>query len=205
MVCDPDFERLKARLGRGDQTAAAEVFQRFARRLIGLARQRLDVRLRQKLDPEDVVQSVFRSFFTRFAGGQFDLNDWDGLWSLLTLITLRKCGHRVEHFRAACRDVRRESAPPPAEEGSDAAWEGIAREPTPAEAAVLTETMTALLRGLDERERRAVELRLQGHSPPDICAATGLRERTLYRLLERLRGRLERLSAEDTEPAPDQP
>ena len=37
----------------------------------------------------------------------FELSGWDGLWSLLTLITLRKCGHQTRHFRAACRDVRR--------------------------------------------------------------------------------------------------
>src|SRR5437870_434016 len=98
MPPDPDFRQIMERLGRGDPEAAREVFRRFARRLVGLARQRLDARLRQKLDPEDVVQSVFRSFFSRQAGGQFDLDDWDGVWALLTLITLRKCGHRVEHF-----------------------------------------------------------------------------------------------------------
>jgi DNA-directed RNA polymerase specialized sigma24 family protein len=48
-----------------DEQAARENFDRFARRLIGLARTRLDRRIRQKIDPEDVVQSVFRSFFTR--------------------------------------------------------------------------------------------------------------------------------------------
>src|SRR4051812_14113370 len=104
MPDEESFADLMARLRAGDQDAAARVYQHFARRLIGLARSRLDGLMRRKEDPEDVVQSVFRSFFARQAGGQFDLDDWNSLWSLLTVITLRKCGHRVEYFRAARRD-----------------------------------------------------------------------------------------------------
>ena len=44
---------------------------------------------RQKVDPEDVVQSAFRSFFTRQAAGQFDVASWDDLWGLLVVITVR--------------------------------------------------------------------------------------------------------------------
>ena len=51
-----------ARLRAGDNAAAAEVFRRFANRLIGLARTHLDARVRQKVDPEDVMQSALKSF-----------------------------------------------------------------------------------------------------------------------------------------------
>src|SRR4051794_853268 len=143
MADDASFDALMARLRTGDDEAAARVFRRFARQLIALARSRLGGRVRQKVDPEDVAQSVFRSFFARQADGQFVLEDWDGLWGLLTLITLRKCHRQCERFTAGCRDVRREvSAPSPAAE-SGVAWEAIAREPTPADAAVLTELIDA--------------------------------------------------------------
>ncbi len=192
----PAFPELLARLRSGDQDAARQVFQRFASRLVGLARARLDARLRAKVDPEDVMQSVLKSFFVRTAAGQFDLADWDGLWSLLTVITLRKCGHKVEHFQAACRDVRREE-PPPAGDDSAASWEAIAREPTPEEAAGLTDTVEGLLRGLDEADRRIVELALQGHSVPEISAQAGVSERTAYRRLEFIKARLRRLRGEE--------
>ncbi len=65
------FDDLMARLNDGDDEAAAEIFNRFVRRLIFLARSRLNAQVRQKEDPEDVVQSVFRSFFTRQVEGQF--------------------------------------------------------------------------------------------------------------------------------------
>ena len=45
----------------------------------------------------------------RQAEGQFEVAGWNELWSLLAVITLRKCGHKVQHYRAACRDTRREA------------------------------------------------------------------------------------------------
>src|SRR5580692_11428902 len=99
MSVDPSFDTVMQRLRAGDDEAAADVFRRFADRLIGLARSRLDERLRQKVDPEDVMQSVFKSFFRVQADGKLDLANWDSLWALLTVITLRKCGHRIEYFR----------------------------------------------------------------------------------------------------------
>jgi RNA polymerase sigma-70 factor (ECF subfamily) len=197
MADDPSFDDLMARLRTGDDEAAARVFRRFAGRLIALARGRLGSRVRQKVDPEDVAQSVFRSFFARQANGQFALEDWDGLWGLLTLLTLRKCHRQYERFTAGCRDMRREvSAPSPAD-GSGVVWEAIAREPTPADAAVLTELVDALMRPLEERERQILELRLQGYAVPEIGATVGRTERTVHRVLERVRKRLERMDAED--------
>src|SRR5262245_57321577 len=105
MGASDSFNDLMARLTAGDDEAAAAVFQRYAQRLIALAHSRLDEAARHKEDPEDVVQSVLRSFFTRHRGGQFHLADWDGLWSMLALITVRKCVNRIEYLRAECRDV----------------------------------------------------------------------------------------------------
>jgi RNA polymerase sigma-70 factor (ECF subfamily) len=192
----PDFALLMQRLRQGDQEAARLIFHRFAGRLIALARSRLDERLRQKVGPEDVMQSALKSFFLRHAAGQFDLDNWDSLWALLTVITLRKCGHKVEHFRAACRDVRRESAAP-AGDDSAASWQAIAREPLPDEAALMAETLGQLFAGLGADDRRIVELALQGHTPQQISESLGVLERTVYRRLERVKARLERLRAGD--------
>jgi RNA polymerase sigma-70 factor (ECF subfamily) len=184
------------RLRSGDEDAAAEVFHRFSQRLIGLARARLDHLVRQKMDPEEVVQSVYKSFFVRFADGQYDLKTWDGLWALLTLITVRKCGHRIEYFRAACRDVRHEAAPPPSED-STSSWEAIARDPTPAEAAMLADTVAQLMRVLDGRDRDIVSLTLQGLAAPAISAHVGCSERTVRRVLDQVKKWLQHPEAED--------
>src|SRR4051812_33906158 len=94
----PDVQELLARVRQGDQAAAAAVFDLYKRRLLGLARSHLDARLRGKVDPEDVVQSVFRSYFRRQTDGRFDVQDWDQLWSLLAMITVRKCTNAKVFF-----------------------------------------------------------------------------------------------------------
>jgi RNA polymerase sigma-70 factor, ECF subfamily len=171
---------------------AAAVFERFTRRLIGLARRHLDARLQHKIDPEDLVQSAYKSFFLRYGEGALAAEGWDGLWGLLTLITLRKCADRVRYYRAERRDVSREAAPP-AGEGPEPWQQAVARDPTPDEAAGLAETVEHLLRGLDGDERPILEMSLQGYSTQEISERLGRAERSVRRLRVRVRLQLERL------------
>jgi RNA polymerase sigma-70 factor (ECF subfamily) len=182
------FDEWMAQLRAADQEAAREVFNRFAQRLVALARRRLGGRLRQKVDPEDVVQSAFRSFFTH---AHDDLAGWDNLWNLLVVITLRKCGRRIAYFRAACRDVQREKnlAAPGDTDGEK--WEAMAGDPTPEEAAMLAETIEQLLGGLKDWERAIASLTLQGFSVAEVSAQVGRTERTVYRVLERIKASLQ--------------
>jgi RNA polymerase sigma-70 factor (ECF subfamily) len=194
----PSFPGLVDRLRTGDAAAAAAVFRRFSHRLIGLARSRMEERIRRKDDPEDVVQSAFKSFFRRQADGEFDLKDWEGLWALLTVIVLRKCGRRVEYYRAFCRDINRERAPAVGEDGSAADWEAIARDPTPDEATMMAETVERLFGTLDEQGRSIIQYALQGWKAGEISSELGIALRTVYRTLERVRLVLEQA---DKDPA----
>src|SRR5207302_6167773 len=164
----------------GDNDAATQVFNRFANRLIELARRRLDPQIRQKLDPEDVLQSVFRSFFAHQAAGQVKgLESWDNLWAWLVVITMRKCGHRIEYFHTASRDVQREIPAPLAEDDSNEDSGTSSDEPTPSEAAMLTETVEQLMNNLEGRHREILALSLQGHTATEISAQLGCTERTV--------------------------
>jgi RNA polymerase sigma-70 factor (ECF subfamily) len=191
------FAEVMARLRAGDPDAARYVFDRFARRLAGLASLRLGARLRAKVDPEDVVQAAYKSFFIRHAKGQFELNDWDDLWVLLTVITARKCGLWLDHFHAARRDVDREASPPPGDRRSSG-WEALAREPTPDEVVTAADTAEHLLGEFHGRDRAVVALALQGCGAGEIADQVGCSERTAYRVLERARGRLRQLRGEGT-------
>jgi RNA polymerase sigma-70 factor (ECF subfamily) len=188
---------LIARLKDGENEAAQEVFDRFARKLIALARRQLDQRFSGKVDAEDVVQSAYKSFFMRFREGKFDAYNWQGLWGLLALITLRKCADRVEYFRADRRDVGRE-VDPATDEERPAHWlEAISREPTPLEAAVLAETVEQLLREARPVERPIIELSLQGYTAQEISEKLGRAERTVRRLRQNVKERLARMQLED--------
>jgi RNA polymerase sigma-70 factor, ECF subfamily len=196
MSASDSFDDVVGRLREGDEDAAAEILRRFTGRLIALARGRLQGGIRAKLDPEDVLQSVFRSFFVRQAQGQFEVEDWDGLWSLLARITLRKCGRQIGAFRADRRDIRREVGAVGSDDESRRSWEAVAHEPTPQEVTLLTEMLEQLMRGLDETQRQVVVLRLQGFTVSEISQQISRTERTVQRVLAQVRERLKRLEQE---------
>jgi RNA polymerase sigma-70 factor (ECF subfamily) len=190
------FPELVTGLRAGDDAAARAVFQRFAHRLIGLARRQFHAALRHMVDPEDVVQSAYKSFFRGFDEGRLTAGNWDDLWGLLTLITLRKCADRVKYHRAECRDAIREVPAAAKAEGQVSGTEVLSREPTPLEAAILSETVEQLLAGLDEDERPIVELSLQGYTTQEISQMLARSERSVRRLRGRVRSRLERMQQE---------
>jgi len=197
MPADDAFRGLILRLRSGEDAAAREVFEQFAGRLIALTRRQFNQLLARKVDPEDVVQSAFKSFFVRHRDGKVEVGDGGGLWNLLTLITVRKCADRAEYFRADRRDAAREATGPESNSHPDPVWAVLDREPRPEEAVILTETVERLFRDLTPHERPILELSLQGYTVPEISEQLGRAERSVRRLRERIRKRLERLHDAD--------
>jgi len=166
-------------------------FEQFSRRLIGLARGHLGERLKHKVDPEDVVQSVYKSFLLRYGDTKFT-DGMEDVWRLLTVITLRKCADRARYYKADCRDMAREVGPPDAHQAEP--WrEALAREPTPDQAVVLAETVERILVDLAPAERPIIELSLQGYTTHEVSERLGRAERSVRRLRERLRNHLGQL------------
>jgi RNA polymerase sigma-70 factor, ECF subfamily len=178
------------KLKGGDDNAAQELFARFTHQLIALAHRNIDATLRYRVDPEDIVQSTYKSFFFRYGAGNLDVVNWNSIWGLLTLITMRKCAERAAYHRAERRNPAREVSPPRGE--NDLPWlESPGREPTPLEAAVFSETVEQLVAGLDEEDRPILELSLQGYTTREISERLGRAERTVRLLREGIRHRLE--------------
>jgi len=171
-------------------------FDHFSRRLIGLARTHLHGRLKNKVDPEDVVQSAYKSLLVRYGDESLTAECWEGLWGLLTLITVRKCADRARYYQAECRELRREGGAPSNSDSNPAWLVAAGREPTPDEAVILIETVSDLLNQLSGDERNIVELSLQGYSTQEISDQTGRAERSVRRLRERIRKHLERQQAD---------
>ncbi len=185
-MTDPSSAELLARYRRRDEAAAEELFHRYAGRLTALARSRLSRALAARVDPEDVVQSAYRSFFLLARDGDILLRASGDLWRLLVRITLRKVYRSARRHHADCRTVAREHPEP------DEAEAALDREPTPAEAAALIDEVRGVLAPLGARERRMVEMRLQGHEVEAIAAELGRSARTVRRTLAAVGAELER-------------
>jgi RNA polymerase sigma-70 factor (ECF subfamily) len=197
MADDDTFTRLMARLRSGEDAAAREVFEQFANRLVALTRSRFNRLLARKVDPEDVVQSAFKSFFVRHRAGKLDVSGRDGLWNLLTLITLRKCAGRAEYFSADRRDAAREATGRAGGDRPDAWLVALDRQPRPEEAVILAETVEHLFQNVGAHERPILELSLLGYTAAEISVRLGRAERSVRRLREHIRKRLERLQEAD--------
>ena len=66
---EPSDGSLLRRFRVGEQDAATRLYLRYANRLHGLASKQTGPELQTRLDPEGIVQSVFRTFFRRAKEG----------------------------------------------------------------------------------------------------------------------------------------
>lgn len=174
----------------GDEQAAQQLFNRYVERLVALARRRISERLAGRVDAEDVVQSVFRTFFVRAREGRFTVSDPDDLCKLLARITVNKTLRQVEFHKAARRNANAETAQGSAE--NDRLLEVLDQEPTPEAANEFLDQLEKLMGQLGPDERQILELRIQGYASEEIAAKLGTYDRKVRRVMERIRGVAER-------------
>ena len=90
--------RWLGQLKAGAADAVEPLWERYFRRLVGLARARLQGTPRRAADEEDVALSAFDSFCRGAEQGRFpQLLDRDNLWRLLVTITARKAFRLAQH------------------------------------------------------------------------------------------------------------
>lgn len=161
---------------------AGAVVGRYTEQLLRLVRRQLPERLRSRMDPEDVVQSVYRSFFNRLRQGQFRFEDSHDVWRVLATLTFHKCTNAVAHHQRQRRDVRREKAR--LADGSAAQpVVAVERTPGPEDVAALYECLERLLAELPPRYATIVSLRLQGEPIAAIAEQVRYSRRTVIRVL----------------------
>src|SRR5262245_28835758 len=181
MADDQLIERCRA----GDQDAARVLFDSFVERLLPLARRRISQRLASRVDAEDIVQSVFRTFFARLKEDQFEIENHDDLFRLLVRITVHKTLRQIAHHRAAKRNPGQEMGQ------SDSAHEQLLQlltsEPTPEATVSFLDQLEHFMQQMPEADRRILELRMEGFSTDEIAQKTGSYDRKIRRVLERIR------------------
>lgn len=177
----------------GDSADIQRLWDRYFRRLAGLAGTRLPAACRRAFDEEDVALSAFQSFCERAGQGEFPrMNDREDLWRLMATITVRKALAQMRHQTRQKRGgghVLGESA---LMAGEDRPGEGLAEvlgeDPTPDAVAQFREGYERLLAKLVDPELVRVALRrLEGQSTQEIAAASKVSTKTIERKLKLIR------------------
>lgn len=176
---------LLARVREGSQDAAVTLYERYAQRLMALAQARCGEDLAARVDAEDIVQSVFGSFFRGAAQGFYDAPSGEEIWGLLLVIALNKIRAKGAHHRAAKRDVRKTVS-------GDALSDSGLEVPGSDEAAqtFLRMVIDEVVAKLPEGHREVVRSRIDGYEITEIATRTGRSLRTTERILQEFRSRM---------------
>ena len=183
---------LLALVREGNSQAEAELFDKYLNRLIPMVEKRISPALRQRFGPEDIVQSAYRSFFSDVRNNRVTIDESGRLWSLLAAIAINKLKGQVEKHTAKKRTPAVEKRL--TDEGSmcDVGPVVIADEPTPDQIAAIADELNRVMAMLDDTQGRMLHFRLLGCTIEEVAAAVGRSERTVRRLLDRLKEDLER-------------
>ncbi len=97
---------LVRRLNARRDSAAIDLDAAYRAKLCRLVEREMGRRFRRKEDPEDVVQSAFRTFYRRSTLGEFRIDSSADLWRLLETITRHKILKHVEKLDAKKRSPK---------------------------------------------------------------------------------------------------
>jgi|SRR5580700_9855771 RNA polymerase sigma-70 factor, ECF subfamily len=166
----------------GDQQAALAIYSRYASRLRALAASECATDLRVRFDPEDIVQSVFRTFFAQLRQGSYDVPDGEELWGLLFVMALHKIRNQANFHRAAKRDIGQTV------NGSALEEKQLASDDS---------SLHFLLMLIDDElkdyppiNRTIVRMRIEEYDINEIVRETGRSRRTVERVLQDFRQKL---------------
>jgi RNA polymerase sigma-70 factor (ECF subfamily) len=176
-------QTLMRRFRKGEQDAASSLYMRYAKRLQQLATRQTSTELSFRVTSEEIVQSVFRTFFRRVSNGQYDAVDGDDLWRLFLVIALNKIRSVADFHRAQKRDIRKTKS-------ADAGLLGRfvnSKNEDEAAFAILKMTIDELLNELPTGHAEIIRLRIEGNTVPEIAEKTGRAQRTTERVLQGFR------------------
>lgn len=177
------------REGGEDSVAQRELWDRYFRRIVALARAKLGALPRGPADEEDVAISAMQSLFHGFERDRFpDLRDRDNLWSLLAKITARKAINERQKQTAQKRGGGRIPVGIGAGDSGSVGCDPSDDDLGPEFVVAMEEEMRRLMDSLpDDSLRRVAVRKLEGCTSGEIAAELGVVERTIERKLKLIR------------------
>jgi RNA polymerase sigma-70 factor (ECF subfamily) len=175
-------------LRQGSQDAATQLYLRYVHRLRALTQAQCSPQLAREVDAEDIVQSIFGSFFRGASQGYYDVPAGEELWRLFLVIALNKIRAKGKYHRAAKRDARLTVHGEGVEDL--AAGRGKKGED---DLAFLQLSVNEALDMLPPQHKEMVTLRIEGYEVAEIAQQTGRSHRTVERMLQQARQQLTEL------------
>ncbi len=173
----------------GDSAAATRIWQHYFDRLVRSVRARLYGQNRAVLDEEDIVLSVFDSFYNAAENGRFpDLSDRDDLWRLLLRMAARKVVDKRRHDLRQRRggNVRIHSLDHAGDD--EKVVEAIGNEPSPEMVLMMQESVRQLFFHLGVGQLGDLAgAKLEGYTNAELADRFGCSERTIERRLHLIR------------------
>lgn len=188
----------------GNPSAANQIWQHYFDRLVRAVRQRLYGQNRAVSDEEDIVLSVFDSFYAAAEKGRFpDLSDRDDLWRLLLTMSARKVIDKRRHDQRQRRGGNVAIHSLDGNEDESKIIEAIGREPSPEMVLMMQESIEKLFSHLGVGQLQDLAgAKLEGYSNAEIAGRFECSERTIERRLHLIREKLqqEMISNDDHSP-----
>jgi RNA polymerase sigma factor (sigma-70 family) len=195
MSTAPSVSQWISHLKEGNADAAQRLWERYAMRLVELARRRLKDAPKGVADEEDIAASVFHSLCRGAAAGRLqNVQNRDDLWWLLLAITKQKVVDHVRRETAQKRGSGRIQSESglngnPDDSHGFALDRLVGDEPTP-EFVLMIEEQHERLLGLlrDDRLRQIAVFRIEGFTVPEIAEDLRVSTRSIERKLQLIRG-----------------
>ena len=178
---------------QGDSTAANRIWKLYFDRLVRAVRQRLYGQNRVVSDEEDIVLSVFESFYAAAEMGRFpDLSDRDDLWQLLLTMSARKVIDKRRHDQRQRRGGNVAIHSLDGSEQDSMIIEAIGSEPSPEMVLMMKESVEQLFSHLGVGQLQDLAgAKLEGYSNAEMAQRYGCSERTIERRLHLIREKLQ--------------
>lgn len=184
-----DFATLMQRVRDGSEEAVRELLETYGNHIYRAVRRRLNQQLRSRFDSQDFVQAVWTSFFAH-RSVVLNFAEPQALVAYLARIAgnkvIEQCRRRMSSQKDA---VNREQS---IESFSFAGQVYLSSsDPTASQVAIANEQWNRFVEGQPAHYQQMLELRSSGATFAEIAEATGMNERTVRRVIQKLSERID--------------
>jgi RNA polymerase sigma factor (sigma-70 family) len=176
------FESLLDQVRHGSEEAAWQLIEEYGSHILSVVRRQLDREMRARLDSQDLVQAVWKSFFT-------DRDRMEAIVSPQQLIAFLASMARnkvIDEFRRNIRTSKRDIEREDGEIRNEKLDYQRGRDPTPSQVAIARERWSSMLAERSNLHQQIIRLRLSGASFEAIATQLEINERTARRVIDQL-------------------